>query len=96
MLLNRYFTSKELINKRDQGYINLNPPLLTCVASKPPGDVAKKVAKGGKSSATAEQQAVEEKVPLEFMKRDELMKRVVERMQGWYEVKAEGKDVVTR
>ncbi|KXN90431.1 Eukaryotic translation initiation factor 2D [Leucoagaricus sp. SymC.cos] len=66
--LNDYFTSRELINKRDKAYINLNPPLLTLV---------------------------EEKTPLEFMKRDELMKKVVEQMQGWYEVKAEGRDVVT-
>ncbi|KAF9449080.1 hypothetical protein P691DRAFT_668180 [Macrolepiota fuliginosa MF-IS2] len=93
-LLSNYFTSKQLINKRDPAYINLNPPLLACLSSKTTSE-PKKGGKGGKT-ATADQGVVaENQPPLEFMKRDEMMKKVVEQMQSWYEVKVEGRDPVT-
>jgi len=85
VLLNVYLTSEGLINKIDQGYINLNLPLLACVTSKSPRESGKKAGKGG--------QEVKEQVSLEFMKRDELLKKIVEHMQSWYEVKVEGKDI---
>jgi len=85
-LLNAYLTSKGLINKVDQAYINLNFPLLACVTSKSPGELGKKAGRGG-------QEEEEGQMPLEFMKRDELLKKIVEHMQSWYEVKAEGKEV---
>lgn len=31
-----------------------------------------------------------------FMKRDELTKSVLEKMQSWYEIRVEGKDPVTK
>jgi len=83
-LLNAYLTSKGLINKVDQAYINLNSPLLACVTSKSAGEAGKKAGRGGQE---------EGQQPLEFMKRDELLKKIVEHMQSWYEVKAEGKEV---
>lgn len=93
-LLNDYFTSRQFINQRDQAYINLNPPLLACISSKAPNE-PKKGGKGG-TNAAPRASVEEERPPLEFMKRDELMKKVVEQMQSWYEVKAEGHDVVIR
>lgn len=92
-LLNNYFTSQQLINQRDHAYINLNDPLLACIASRSSGESGKKASKSGKN--IAERLAAEEKSSREFMKRDELMKKIVEHMQSWYEVKAEGKDTVT-
>lgn len=83
-MLNAYLASKGLINKVDQAYINLNSPLLACVTSKSPGESGKKAGRGGQE---------EGQPPLEFMKRDELLKKIVEHMQSWYEVKAEGKEV---
>jgi len=84
-LLNAYLTSKGLINKVDQAYINLNSTLLACVTSKSAGEAGKKAGRGS--------QEAEGQQPLEFMKRDELLKKIVEHMQSWYEVKAEGKEV---
>lgn len=33
---------------------------------------------------------------VEFMKRDEVLKQLVERMQAWYEIQAEGKDTILK
>lgn len=95
-LLNTYFTSKQLTNQRDQAYINLDPPLLACALSTSPGEVGKKGSKPGKTVGAEQEALGQGSLSLEFMKRDELMKRVVEQMQSWYEIKVEGHDVVTR
>lgn len=86
-LLNKYITSQQLINPHDQAYINLNGPLVACISSKHSGEPGKK----------AEKTPGEDKSSLlpEFMKRDELMRNIVEHMQPWHEVKAEGKDIIT-
>lgn len=85
-LLTKYITSRQLINQHDQAYINLNGPLIACITAKRAGEPGKK----------AEKKPGEDKSSLpEFMKRDELMRSIVEHMQAWHEVKAEGKDVVT-
>jgi translation initiation factor 2D len=34
--------------------------------------------------------------PAEFMKRDELMRKLVEKMQHWYEVQVEGKESMVK
>ncbi|EKM76563.1 hypothetical protein AGABI1DRAFT_122508 [Agaricus bisporus var. burnettii JB137-S8] len=85
-LLTKYITSRQLINQHDQAYINLDGPLIGCITAKRAGEPGKK----------AEKKPGEDKSSLpEFMKRDELMRSIVEHMQAWHEVKAEGKDVVT-
>ena len=33
---------------------------------------------------------------LEYLKREELVKRIVEKMQAWHEVQTEGKDIVLK
>lgn len=34
--------------------------------------------------------------PLEFLKRDDLVKKLVEKMQPWYEIRVEGKDPIVK
>lgn len=34
--------------------------------------------------------------PLEFMKRDELTRRIVDKMQPWYEIDIDGKDPILK
>lgn len=81
-MLNEYITSKTLVNPREQAYINLDSLLSGAVAPK-----AKK-AKGTEPVPTA--------APIEFMKRDELVKSILEQMQAWHEVRAPGKDAVVK
>ncbi|RDB15094.1 Eukaryotic translation initiation factor 2D [Hypsizygus marmoreus] len=82
-LLNSYISSKSLVNPYEQAYINLDPLLVACVSSK---------SKGKSKGKDAEP----ELKPLEFMRREELTKAIMERMQSWYEVRAEGRDPVRR
>ncbi|KAF7331157.1 Eukaryotic translation initiation factor SUI1 family protein [Mycena sanguinolenta] len=81
-LLNNYITSKALVNPREQAYINLDSVLSDTVAAK---------AKKTKGTETAPAAA-----PVEFMKRDELTRAILEQMQSWYEVTAPGKDPVVK
>ncbi|KAF7356792.1 Eukaryotic translation initiation factor SUI1 family protein [Mycena venus] len=81
-MLNKYITSKSLVNPREQAYINLDPLLSDAIAPK---------TKKAKGAETAPAPPV-----VEFMKRDELTKRILEQMQSWYEVKAPGKDPVVK
>ncbi|KAG5636629.1 hypothetical protein H0H81_007370 [Sphagnurus paluster] len=81
-LLNSYIATNSLVNPRVQAYINLDEALINCITSKSKGK-----AKG--------KDAAQEQVPIEFMKREELIKAVVERMQNWYEV-SDGKDTVRK
>ncbi|ESK85165.1 eukaryotic translation initiation factor sui1 family protein [Moniliophthora roreri MCA 2997] len=84
-LLNAYIASKELVNKHEQAYINLDGLLVACVSAK---------ASQGKGKKAREAGQPEEDV--EFMKRVDLTKKIVERMQNWYIVSVEGKDVVPK
>lgn len=82
LLLNNYISSHNLVNARDQAYINLDSLLLSCVSAK----------SKGKSKKDDEAE-----VPiLEFMKRDELAKKVAGQMQSWHEIKIEGKDPMSK
>ncbi|KAJ6476284.1 eukaryotic translation initiation factor SUI1 family protein [Mycena sanguinolenta] len=81
-LLNDYITSKALVNPREQAYINLDSVLSEAIAAK---------AKKTKGTETAPAAA-----PVEFMKRDELTRAILEQMQSWHEVTAPGKDPVVK
>ncbi|KAG7087712.1 hypothetical protein E1B28_013659 [Marasmius oreades] len=82
-LIDAYITSQDLVNKYERAYINLDPTLLSCVSAK----------SQGKSKKGAEDNAQQE---VEFMRRDELMIKIVDKMQSWYGVVAEGKEMVTK
>ena len=71
-----------LVNQNDQAYINLDDLLRAFIHS------------GGKGKAQAN--VDDEKKLLGFIRRDQLVKNTLEAMQGWYEVRAEGKDVVAK
>ena len=80
-LLNTYIASKNLVNQNDQAYINLDELLYSCVSSKNKGRKA-----GG-----------EEEAPMmKFMKRDELTKKVTEKMQSWHEIRVDGRETVCK
>ncbi|KAF8064203.1 eukaryotic translation initiation factor SUI1 family protein [Lyophyllum atratum] len=81
-VLNSYISSNSLVNPREQAYINLDERLYNCVSSK---------AKGKSKGKDGEK----EPGPMEFMKREELTKAILDRMQSWYEV-SDGKDVVRK
>lgn len=83
-MLNEYITSKALVNPREQAYINLDPLLSDTIAPKVKGKSK------GKETETLPPAAVE------FMKRDELTKNILENMQPWHEVKAPGKESVVK
>ncbi|KAK0481372.1 eukaryotic translation initiation factor SUI1 family protein [Armillaria novae-zelandiae] len=80
--LNNYITSKDIVNQRDPAYINLNDLLRSCVVAKP--------------STSEKGKEPEPPQSHDFMRRDDLHKKVLERMQSWYEVRAEGKDPVVK
>ncbi|KAJ7088555.1 eukaryotic translation initiation factor SUI1 family protein [Mycena crocata] len=82
-MLNDYITSKALVNPREQAYINLDDLLSNVTAPK-----VKNKSKGKGSEAPVP--------PVEFMKRDELTKGILEQMQSWYELKAPGKDPIVK
>ena len=86
-LLNAYITTHSLVNPREQAYINIDAPLLSCISSNSKG---KSKGKGN---------AVEQEAwagAMEFVKRDELTAKVVEKMQSWHEVRVEGGDPVLK
>ena len=82
-LLNSYITTHNLVNLREQAYINLDDLLYSCVTAK---------TKGKAKSKDVEPESTMPK----FMKRDELARAVLERMQSWYEIRVEGKDPVIK
>lgn len=82
-LVNDYITSNELINPHEQAYINLDDALRKCVLSNPTAKKSKDKEKESQPDA-------------DFMKRDELHRKVLERMQPWYEVSGEGRDAVVK
>ncbi|KAL0571249.1 hypothetical protein V5O48_010719 [Marasmius crinis-equi] len=87
-LLNAYIASKDLVNKNERAYVNLNEVLLACVSQGKGKNKNKKGSGAGTEGNEAE---------AEFMRRDELSKKVVEKMQSWYAVgEGEGKEVVPK
>ncbi|TFK47137.1 hypothetical protein OE88DRAFT_1637122 [Heliocybe sulcata] len=79
MLLNSYITSHNLINANQQQFINVSedPVLLSAITGPLPGK-----SKGSDADTHAD---------LEFLKREDIIKRLVERMQAWYEIQVDGK-----
>ncbi|KIJ61221.1 hypothetical protein HYDPIDRAFT_177119 [Hydnomerulius pinastri MD-312] len=69
--VNTYVTARQLVNARDQSYVNVGADevLLATVSAK------------GEAPES-----------LEFLKRDEVIRRLSTKMQNWYEIRAEGKD----
>lgn len=82
-VINDYITSKNLVNPREQAYINLDALLVSCVSATP-----------SKGKSKEKETATQEKV--EFMKRDELTKGFVGKMQSWHEVIVEGKEPIVK
>ncbi|KAJ7147279.1 eukaryotic translation initiation factor SUI1 family protein [Mycena filopes] len=80
-MLNDYIAAKGLVNPREQAYINLDSLLADTVTQKT------KAKKGTETPAV---------VAVEFMKRDELTKSILDQMQSWHEVKPPGKDPVVK
>ncbi|PPQ69576.1 hypothetical protein CVT24_001376 [Panaeolus cyanescens] len=84
-LLNSYIASHNLVNQRDQEFINLDDLLYTNLAVKSKG--------ASKKGQSTDNDA--DDLP-HFMKRGELTKHIVNKMQNWYQVKASGHDAVTK
>ena len=82
-LINAYITSKSLVNAHNQAYINLDEALVTCLSAKSAG----KSRDRGTEPETS---------TLEFVKREELTKKILEKMQSWYEVRPGHGDFVQR
>ena len=78
--MNSYIRDKSLVNPYEQTYINLDPILAACVSK----------------STTKSKGKDEPAEPVKFMKRDELIKALLDRMQPWHEVRVEGKENMKR
>ncbi|EMD35171.1 hypothetical protein CERSUDRAFT_97094 [Gelatoporia subvermispora B] len=72
-IFNAYVTTKQLVNPRDQQYINVGE------------DTELRIAVTGKNED-----------PPEFLKREEVLSRIRHNMQSWYEIRANGQDVVRK
>jgi translation initiation factor 2D len=84
-LLNAYIVAHNLVNPREQAYINLDDLLYSCASTK------SKTKSKGKDKDTEPEPAM-----ARFMKRDELTKNILGKMQNWYEIRAAGKDPITK
>ena len=70
------------MNSHNQAYINLDNLLVACLSAK--------------STAKSKGKDADPDPPLEFMKREDLTKKVLEKMQSWYEVQAGQRDIVRK
>ena len=82
-LLNAYIKTHNLVNLRESAYINLDDLLYSCVSAKTEGKAKNK-------------DVEPEPTMSKFMKREELTRNVLEKMQSWYEIRVDGKDPVTK
>lgn len=89
-IVNSYIVSKDLINPHDKAYINLDDTLRHCVQSKAPKTISKASSKNKNNEKAT---VLDDPLESEFLKRDELFRRIIERMQNWYEVNGEVKSV---
>jgi translation initiation factor 2D len=80
-LLNSYIASKNLVNPNVQAYINLDPLLSEFINAE------------GQQKKKRNSMLEEPNLLKEYMKREELLKKVVENMQDWYEITREGGEV---
>ncbi|KAF6749553.1 eukaryotic translation initiation factor SUI1 family protein [Ephemerocybe angulata] len=78
-----YVVANDLVNKGDKSYVNLNSLLRPCL----------EVKSGGKSKGKEPQS---DPGLADFIKRDELIKKVMAKMQNWYEIQPPGKDPVQK
>jgi translation initiation factor 2D len=83
-LLNSYTSSENLVNQNDRAYINLDDLLSECVYAKSPQKPKKQRKEGDE----------EPNLLGEFMKREELTKKITEKMQAWYEITRDGEIVL--
>ncbi|KAF8630727.1 hypothetical protein AX15_002748 [Amanita polypyramis BW_CC] len=83
-LLNKYISSNNLVNPNDQVYINMDTLLSECINSK--------------SHPKKKQENMSDRADVlgEFMKREELLKGVIQKMQDWYEIGRDGGEVVQK
>ncbi|KIK64969.1 hypothetical protein GYMLUDRAFT_56467 [Collybiopsis luxurians FD-317 M1] len=89
-LLNAYIAAKQLVNPHDQAYINLDELLAECVSSSKGDGGGKSSGKSGggasggrKVKSKSDGKEMEKRSNVEFMKRDELLKGIVDKMQPW-------------
>jgi hypothetical protein len=75
-LVSAYVTQKNLVNPREQQYVNLDDVLVSVLQS------------GGRVSRA--------EAPPEFMKREELTRKLADKMQAWHEIQPEDKDAIVR
>jgi translation initiation factor 2D len=83
-LLNSYIASKNLVNPNVQAYINLDPLLHECINAE------------GQQKKKRNSMLEDPNLLVDYMKRDELLKKVVEKMQSWYEISREGGETSQR
>ncbi|KIY73343.1 hypothetical protein CYLTODRAFT_342432 [Cylindrobasidium torrendii FP15055 ss-10] len=88
--INQYIASHALANANDESYVNMNEPLRNCVSSKVPRLPTKAPGKA-KGNETAQD-------PLdgEFLKRNDLYQRIMERMQAWHLITGGGREGVAK
>ena len=77
-LLNSYITSQNLVNPNVQAYINIDPLLSECINAE------------GQQKKKRNSMSEEPNLLGDYMKRDELLKKVIEKMQDWYEISRDG------
>ncbi|TFK67974.1 hypothetical protein BDN72DRAFT_842359 [Pluteus cervinus] len=82
-LLTSYIHSKSLMNPNDQAYINLDEALQACLSATP-----QRKSKNGEGEPASPTPG--------FMKREELISRVIAKMQAWHEVSADGRDPICK
>ncbi|KAM6493188.1 eukaryotic translation initiation factor SUI1 family protein [Amanita muscaria] len=78
-LFNSYISSQNLVNTNDKAYINLDDLLRECIDTK---QESKQAMAGDEEDASL--------LESEFIKREELVKRVIAKMQNWYEIVRNG------
>ncbi|KAF8890698.1 hypothetical protein BD779DRAFT_1516510 [Infundibulicybe gibba] len=83
-LLNSYIAAHSLVNPNDQSYINLDDTIRACTLAK------------GNSKPKGNEEPGPNLISQDFMKRDELTKSILGKMQGWYEIQAPGKDIIRK
>ena len=84
-LLSSYTNSNSLMSPANQAYVNLDGRLVTCLSAKPSG-----------KSKTISTEPEPSSGPSGTVKREELIKKVLDKMQSWYEVNAGQEEVVRK
>ncbi|KAF8662770.1 hypothetical protein AX16_001128 [Volvariella volvacea WC 439] len=88
-LLIKYIEAKGIANQHDRAYVNVDETLYTCITTKGNDGQSKKA----KEAEPAGNQ--DDDIDSEFM-RQELLSKIMKRMQRWHEISAEGHDTVRK